>query len=56
MYVCRHVCLKTVLNVALSFLRIVTVGDKLLKMFMPACYVLFLKTRQVGRDGIVYTY
>jgi hypothetical protein len=35
------VCLKTVLNVALSFLRIVTVGGKRLKMFMPACYVLF---------------
>jgi len=34
--VCRYV-LKAALNFDLSFLRIVTLGGKLLKTFMPAC-------------------
>jgi hypothetical protein len=35
--------LKAALNFELLFLRIVTLGGKLLKMFMPAQNVLFLK-------------
>jgi len=44
MYVCMYVCmyfLKAALNFTLPFLRIVTLGGKLLKIFMPAKNVLF---------------
>jgi hypothetical protein len=40
--VCRYF-LKAALNFALSFLRMVTLGGKLLKTFMPAENVLFWK-------------
>ena len=36
------------LNFALSFLRIVTLGGKLVRIFMPAYSVLFLKNK-IGR-------
>jgi hypothetical protein len=39
---------KAALNFALQFLRIETLGGKLLKSFMPAHNVLFLKRRQFG--------
>jgi len=40
--VCRNF-LKAAVNFALSFLRIVTLGGKMLEIFMPAKNPLFLK-------------
>jgi len=44
MCVCMYF-LKVALNFALSFLRTVTLGGKLLKIFMPAQNVLFFNSR-----------
>ena len=46
MYVCMYVCmyfLSAALNFVLSFLRIVTLGGKLLKIVMPAKCTFFKK-------------